>query len=475
MAAWEWDKEHEDEGYFWVAGSNDRFYGRLRHTANDGPGFHFYDVPGFAGRPRSAIPWEARIHGVLAGGRPVTLDPFYPSQTQSRGLPPTTTVDGFAGEVVVGEHVAEGQPLEADSISTTLHGLDAAIMGGRGQPGLLDPHKGSHKGMFSGGESREFMLPDGARLIFSAGESGAAGESGLRLEAHAFALVQASPATTTDDLEHAYLNPIREFVVFCTRSGSQVQTLSFARTSDPLSPIPVLRRPWPPPTSRKAGRTSLGLNLARVSDPDRVVADWFKLRSRVGGVWPSFFSTLSAEDLLESRFLSLMAFAEGYHRAVRDRPPLTQEQEDDAVNAVTDALKRQPASVRSIYRMRLQHINSQTQKERLEDLSADAKSVLGSRWPFEPRAEARSMVDTRNWMTHWGSKTKHVNDAPEALFSFCRQLELIGYVATLRDLELSKKEIGEAVAHRLASREPSAAMTKRRRLLAAWKKPALSD
>lgn len=97
--------------------------------------------------------------------------------------------------------------------------------------------------------------------------------------------------------------------------------------------------------------------------------------------------------------------------------------------------------------MRLQHINSQTQKQRLADLSTDVKSLLGRRWTFDPKSEARTMVDTRNWMTHWGARTKYVDDAPEALVNFCRQLELIGYVAILRDLDLSEDEIREAVSY----------------------------
>lgn len=63
---------------------------------------------------------------------------------------------------------------------------------------------------------------------------------------------------------------------------------------------------------------------------DQVLTNWFKLRARVEGVWPSFFSG-SAGDMLESRFLTLMAFAEGYHRAGRDCPPLTEAQERDGV------------------------------------------------------------------------------------------------------------------------------------------------
>jgi len=189
------------------------------------------------------------------------------------------------------------------------------------------------------------------------------------------------------------------------------------------------------------------VNLGRASDPDKVVCAWFKLRATVGAVWPSFFATLCANDLLESRFLNMMAFMEGYHRAVRDRPPLTLDQERLGRSAIKAALVDVPAPVRKVFSMRIRHANSQTQKERLEALATDVQTVLEHRWAFDPKGQSRAMVDTRNWMTHWGSRTKHVDDSPEAVFRFLRQLELIGYVAILRDLQLEQDEIFSAIAH----------------------------
>jgi hypothetical protein len=394
------------------------------------------------------MPWGACVLGELAGGQPVTLYPFYPTQVQTTGFQPTTTtVDGFAGTMFIGTHIQPEASLEADTLGASLHDLDATAMGVIADKGLLNPHAGSHAGTFTGGESREFLLPDGGILVLHAGESGTTGAGGLHVETHAGMHVTAPSAMATDELERKYLEPIRELVVLCTRRPSYVQTVSFGSSSDPRSQIAVLRRPWPSPSTRANRQQQLGLNLARVSNPDEVIWDWFELRARVGAVWRSFFSTLSAEDLLESRFLNLMAFMEGYHRAVRDSPPLTEHQEQAGIDAITAALKDVEPSVRDIFRMRLQHVNSQTQKERLIHLATDVQSVLGDRWPFDPTDQSRAMVDTRNWMTHWGLKTKHVDDSPEALVSFYRQLELIAYVAILRDLQLGDDEIFSAIAH----------------------------
>jgi hypothetical protein len=74
-------------------------------------------------------------------------------------------------------------------------------------------------------------------------------------------------------------------------------------------------------------------------------------------------------------------------------------------------------------------------------------SLIGGSWDFDVAESCRAMVDTRNWMTHWSSRTEHVADEPTAVSRFCRQLELMLYMAILRDLELEEDEIVEAVGH----------------------------
>ncbi len=179
-----------------------------------------------------------------------------------------------------------------------------------------------------------------------------------------------------------------------------------------------------------------------------MIRRWFDLRDEVGAVWLLLFTTLGGgEGLLENRFLNLKAFSEGYHRALRDSPPLTKESAKAARKAIREALSDQGDEVRDLFDKRLSHANSQDQRERLVELANDAKDQLGDHWDFDPDEQCRRMVDTRNWMTHWGERTKYVSDGPDSLATFCRHLELIAYVAILRDLRLTDEEIVLAVGH----------------------------
>lgn len=168
----------------------------------------------------------------------------------------------------------------------------------------------------------------------------------------------------------------------------------------------------------------------------------------MGAVWRLHFSVIgSADGLLENRFLNLMAFSEGYHRAIRDHLPLTRNQASAARSAIKEALKAVDRESRDLFLTSLAYANSLSQRKRIVELATDTKLLLGKHWDFEPNDECRAMVDTRNWMTHWGGRTKYVRDDPESLVWFCRHLELIAYVAILRDLKLTEDEILDAVGN----------------------------
>jgi len=449
MTDYAWDEDMDAEGWFWLAGSEERFYGRLDHDAREGPRLHFYDVPGGGwGSGEPPLMPDSRILGELPGGVSVTLDSFNPTNWRSTGIDPITrTVDGFAQSVLVGCHLQDDEPLVADGFGASLHGLEATLTGALGEPGLLNPHGGRTVGAMAEGEWKQFELPDGAKLNFQVGESHSTGYRVTHTEVHAGLSVAVPAALEAEDIEQRYLEPVREFVIFCTRRPSYVQTLAFQLGED-YPGVKVLRRPWPYPRQPYREQYRLGLNLARVSDPDEVMHRWFVLREEVGAVWLLLFSTIGAtEGLLENRFLNLMAFSEGYHRALRDAPPLTKAQARAGRRAIKRALNEEERDVRDLFLMRLAHVNSQTQRDRLIELGTQAKDLLGDDWDFEPSERSRAMVDTRNWMTHWGSRTEYVEDDPASLVNFCRHLDLISYVAILRDLKLDDAEIITAVGH----------------------------
>jgi hypothetical protein len=139
-----------------------------------------------------------------------------------------------------------------------------------------------------------------------------------------------------------------------------------------------------------------GQHLGRVTDPDEVVRRWFDLWAEVGAVWLLLFTTMGiSEGRLENRFLNLMAFSEGYHRALRDFAAADEKGRRGGPARRSAKRCRITATRSASFYRRLSHANSQDQHERLVELANDAKDHSGDHWDFDPDEQCRRMVDTR--------------------------------------------------------------------------------
>lgn len=449
MPKWQWDENGELEGRFWLPETSDDFYGRLLHDPRDGPRFHFFGCPTVDPGSREApLPPECRLLGESPGGGRLTVDGFFPTNWTQYGLPVRdATVDGFARSLLDGCHLAPDQPLELPVLTASLWGLKETLIGAATDTDrLLNPHGQLGQSGFAKGEDLTIELPGDVALSLHAGEQPSFTRHAESTEVVAQVQVDAPGPIESDEVERRYLVPIKELITFATRRPSYVRKLAFHARDDPMETVSVLRRPWPLPRGEPRDLYRLGFNLGRIEDAAATIRRWFALREEVGPVWALYFATLGREEgLLENRFLNLMAFAEGYHRALRDTPPLTKTQDQTARQAIKGAVTEQPA--RDIYLQRLAHANSQTQRERITELSEQGADLLGEAWEFDAREFSRATVDTRNWMTHWGSRTRSVNDEPQALAAFSAQLELVLYIAIMRDLGLEDDDMLDAVGH----------------------------
>lgn len=441
MTLWAWDEAGELEANFWLPGEEHPFYGRLSHSREAGPRLHLFDCVDLSSQDLgSPLPPGTRLFGERPGGLQLTIEGFTATTWTRHGLEGRhTTADGWIDSVLEGRHTEEDFPTSV--LTATLYGLTEALVGGETDRSVLDPHK--EGGKYSSGDSVSVDVPSGVQILFYAGTRPTLTYLSEQRDVHSSVQISAAEPMLAGDLEQGFLAPVRELISFATHRPSYVTSLGFHEV-DPSNGVSVLRRPWPLPVRDPGKLYRLALNLGLLHHPEEVVRRWFHLRAEVGPVWSLYFATIDPErGYLDNRFLNLMAFAEGYHRTMRDQPPLTPKQAADARAAVKQALVDPRA--RKVFLRSLTHANGQTQRERLLDLAENALDVFD--WDFDAKQASRAMVDTRNWMIHWGGKTKHVDDSRAALARFCGQLDLIAYTAILRDLELDDDEIVEAVGH----------------------------
>jgi hypothetical protein len=433
------------EGRFWLPTDRHRSYGRIDYDAEHGIRLHLVDTNltqwDDGSGPRGPGPVEVLL-GESLGGQPLTVLGFYTTKWTYHGLGPGggDVLDGFAQRVLRGIHARSDNDLAAPSVTCSLYGLREFLVGGEVDGGPLprptDPHRA---------EMLSVDIAEGITLLLSAARQEHFNLEQESSEVRANAQWNLDPPLPLPRLERDYIRPLQDLILFATRRQSYVTGLTaHFKTGQPLM-VEVLQQPYPPPRDA-ASVYALTLNLRDHHDPPALLAAWFTLRRKVGPVWEQFFAVLDRpESLLEDRLLGLMAFAEGYHRALHDQPPLSADDDKSAKKAVKSALKDK--RVRGIYTVALGHANSQTLRERLDYLSARALGVLGDWWDLDAELFCAELSDTRNWLIHWGKRGKHVVEESQGMVDLVRRLIVVMYVNVLLDLGLD----GEATAKVIGS------------------------
>jgi hypothetical protein len=426
------DSSETIEGRFWLPDDRHRSYGRIDYDPVEGVRVHLVDTN--LGRRTENGRLEGPgyvdvVHGETLGGTPLTLLGVYPTRSTRYGFGPSggDIVDAFASALIKGAHLMQIEDVSAQHYGLTMFGLKEFLTGGTVELGPLRP--GTEDDDSS--DRLKVPLPDGVELLLVASRRRSFSFDRQASELEASAGFTFDSPRSLPEVDRDYIQALQDLVLFATRRHCHVTSLS-ANGDHPYDSVRVIRRPYPRPREA-ADVYALALNLSEHGDPAKIVADWYSLRQRIGPVWNVFFAALDRpESLLEDRFLGLLSFAEGYHRAIHDRPPLTRAQERAANKAIKQAIEDD--TVRRVYKQALAHANSETQRERLDFLIGRAMDVLEDLWYLDRELFASQLIHTRNWLVHWGSRGKQTVEANAGMVELVRSMIVILYVNLLLDL-----------------------------------------
>jgi ApeA N-terminal domain 1 len=427
------------EGWFWQPEQGDtRFYGRLENSPPDGPTLHLVDTNLLSGHDPPKF--VQALFGQTLSGVPLSIHGFYPTQWGAVAAGGSNTLDGFPQMVIAGGWPATPAELTGYGFTAHLHGLRETLSGGSADGGLLNPRAGEH----GEGERLQFPLDDRATLALAASETRSVSRVREHKEAFAAAHLLLQEPMTFAEMERSYLEPLCDLVAFATRRACYVQSLRLPTSREGIKTLHVVRTPYPKSDARSQRDVySLTLNLADLPAPQETLQAWFALHQRIGPVWQLLFSTLQCTDaLLENRFLNLVAFAEGYHRALHDQPPLSPEQAKAATKAALASIT--DSKTRRVYREALAHANSQSQAERVSELAGRCLDVLDA-WELDGAAFTREVKDTRNWFNHWGKRGKDTRDDGPGLSLLVARFEVILYANLMLDLGMTDLEVATAI------------------------------
>jgi hypothetical protein len=434
-------EEWSMDGRFWLPDSPDRVSaGTLTYTPQLGPVARVVDTPIGDTRPTEedlARAWT--LHGEDLSGIPWSLvGARIAHLKRTSGHRSGNVVELLVDTLVHGVHVGSVDELTVSRASVRVHGLLQLLRGAPGNVGLfpVNVERDTSKELLA-----ECSWGD-ITLAISAEESFAMDRNAVSLVAHA-ALRVGTPMAWPE-FEAQILDPLSDLVLFAIREPTWIDSVEVVTEQMTLHndrtvrPLTIVRRPAVHAATEPSGFSVLALNLACVPDPGRIVSRWYELHARVGPVWRLLFATLNVRGLpLENRLVSLMSFAEGYHRALRDGQPLTKAEHDSALKAMLDVLPDDQH--RRVYKSPLLYANSPSQRARLKELAEDATSALPV-WGLSVSRLVAQAVGTRNWLTHWGERMDVVSG--QALANVCFRLELVLHIAILLDLGLEKEVAG---------------------------------
>jgi hypothetical protein len=361
------------EGRFWLPDDRYRGYGRLEYSPEFGLRIHLVDtnLTGWTDEGLERPEAIDVLHGETLGGTPLTLLDVMPRNWSFQGVPPTggDTLDAWVRRVVRGAWVDSDEEIQARRVGASLSGLREFLTGGTVDGGVLAvPHEDPAF------DSLVVDVGNGVQLTLMASRQRSMSRTSETTRLTASVGWTFDEAVDLPSAERDYVRALQDLVLFATRRPSAVERLSVDPEPDTIHSLEILQRPFPSAPDHDI--YALALNLRELEDPTALIVRWHELRSDVGPVWDQFMSVLNRpQDVLESQLLGLLAYAEGYHRALHDQPPLTKKQAKAAKAAIKKALEDD--EVRRVYSTALSHANSQTQRERLEALTDRALEVLG--------------------------------------------------------------------------------------------------
>lgn len=431
------------EAHFWLPVDDQRrFYGRVDHSLEDGVRLHLVNSKrvGFMEQNPSRLPV---LHGRSIDGKRLTgLDVCVTGYT-AYGYGPEAgdEVNALAMQLLRGgeHHVHAADEVRAAGALVEIHGLKEFLTGGSyGHAALWPPSDGIEKP-----SSLEVPIDKGVTLTFSVYKRVSNSKMTKSEEVAVSAWLAFEDPATLPTI-HEYIDGLTDLVLFSTRYPSYVTALTTYPGEPLVDGVEVLEQARPRP-GQGSSSIALALNLANHDDPGELVTAWYRLRRQIGPVWGLLFSTLGREQLLlEDQLLGLLAFAEGYHRALHDEPRLTPEQVKAAQNAIKAALEDEV--VRKVYVEATAHADGQTQRERLRVLTDRALDPLGDWWAVDRDVFAARLIHTRDWLIHWGTRRKHAVTEAAGLYELVRGLLLVLHVNLLLDLGLTETAAAAATA-----------------------------
>lgn len=168
-----------------------------------------------------------------------------------------------------------------------------------------------------------------------------------------------------------------------------------------------------------------------------VLKNWFSAYDNIGPALNLYFSVTNGDQkFLESQFLALAQCLETYHRRTSPEKLM-----DDEVfsNLLETIMQECPEEHKEWLTGRLQFGNELSLSRRIKKIIDPFKQLLGS--SNERSSLIRSIVNTRNYLTHYNHDLKGIASTGKDLFRLCKKMEAIFQLHLLDVIGFRREEI----------------------------------
>lgn len=180
------------------------------------------------------------------------------------------------------------------------------------------------------------------------------------------------------------------------------------------------------------------------SNAEQIFNNWINAYDYLSPALGLYFSTKTgAQKYLDGKFLALAQGLETYHRRTSDETLMEPKEFNALVNTILDGC---PEDSYEWLKGRLMHGNEINLGKRIKKIIEPFKQHIGT--SKERRKLLRSIVDTRNYLTHYNNDLKDKAANGRELWILCIKMELIFNLHFLKVIGLTDDEIESVVKNR---------------------------
>ncbi|PKF56418.1 hypothetical protein CW748_10725 [Alteromonadales bacterium alter-6D02] len=177
------------------------------------------------------------------------------------------------------------------------------------------------------------------------------------------------------------------------------------------------------------------------SNAQDVFNNWLRAYEIMAPALSLYFSTKNgAQKYLDGKFLALAQGLETYHRRTSEEKLMDSSEFDSLVSTISENCPEEHAEWLS---GRLMHGNEINLGKRLKRIIEPFKDKLGN--SKERSKLLRTIVDTRNYLTHYSENLKNNAADGEELWILCQKMEVIFQLHFLKVVGFSDEEIDSVV------------------------------